>query len=65
MKIALISIPTPTFNNHGAASALPYHIIKGAGDKATFEVWSFIAIMFSPAQVRCYALAFWQHSGME
>ena len=41
MKIALISIPTPTFNNHGAASALPYHIIKGAGDKARFEVWSY------------------------
>lgn len=41
MKIALISIPTPTFNNRGAASALPYHIIKGAGEKATFEVWSF------------------------
>lgn len=41
MKIALISIPTPTFNNHGAASALPYHIIKGAGDKAEFEVWSY------------------------
>ena len=31
----------PTFNNRGAASALPYHLIKGAGDKATFEVWSF------------------------
>lgn len=41
MKIALISIPTPTFNNRGAASALPYHIIKGAGEKVTFEVWSF------------------------
>ncbi len=41
MKIALISIPTPTFNNRGAASALPYHIIKGAGDKARFEVWSY------------------------
>ncbi len=41
MKIALISIPTPTFNNSGAASALPYHLIKGAGDKATFEVWSY------------------------
>lgn len=41
MKIALISIPMPTFNNRGAASALPYHIIKGAGDKAKFEVWSY------------------------
>ncbi len=40
-KIALISIPTPTFNNRGAASALPYHIIKGAGNKARFEVWSY------------------------
>ena len=37
MKIALITIPTPTFTNRGAASALPYHIIKGAGDKARFE----------------------------
>lgn len=41
MKIALISIPTPTFNNRGAASALPYHLIKGAGEKAKFEVWSY------------------------
>ena len=41
MKIALISIPIPTFNNRGAASALPYHLIKGAGDKAKFEVWSY------------------------
>ncbi len=41
MKIALISLSTPTFNNCGAASALPYHLIKGAGGKATFEVWSY------------------------
>lgn len=41
MKIALITLSTPTFNNCGAASALPYHLIKGAGDKATFEVWSY------------------------
>ncbi len=41
MKIALISLTTPTFNNCGGASALPYHLIKGAGDKARFEVWSY------------------------
>ncbi len=41
MKIALITLSTPTFNNCGAASALTYHLIKGTGDKATFEVWSY------------------------
>lgn len=51
MKIALISIPTPTFNNHGAASALPYHLIKGAGDKARFEVWTYNVNHISPAEV--------------
>ena len=51
MKIALISIPTPTFNNRGAASALPYHLIKGAGDKARFEVWTYNINHISPAEV--------------
>ena len=51
MKIALISISTPTFNNHGAASALPYHLIKGAGDKARFEVWTYNVNHISPAEV--------------
>lgn len=51
MKIALISIPTPTFNNRGAASALPYHLIKGAGDKAQFEVWSYNSNHVSAADV--------------
>ncbi len=41
MKIALISLFTPTFNNRGGASALPYHLIKGAGGKASFEVWTY------------------------
>ena len=42
-KIVLISLSTPTFNNVRAASALPYHLIKGAKEtgNATFEVYSF------------------------
>lgn len=42
-KIALISLSTPTFNNVGAASALPYHLIMGAREcgATQFEVWSF------------------------
>lgn len=43
MKIALISLFTPTFNNCGACSALPYHLIRGMGAKAEFEVWSYNA----------------------
>ncbi len=41
MKIALISLSIPTYNNRGAASALPYHLIRGMGDDAQFEVWSY------------------------
>lgn len=44
MKIALISLSTPTFNNVRAASALPYHLISGAKHynlKCQFEVYSF------------------------
>lgn len=42
-KIALISFCTPTFNNAGAASALPYHLILGAKEDGgcAFEVWTF------------------------
>ncbi len=42
-KIILISLSTPTFNNVRAASALPYHLIKGAEEtgNANFEVYSF------------------------
>ena len=38
-KIALISLSTPTFNNVRAASALPYHLIKGANERE--ESWVF------------------------
>lgn len=51
MKIALISIPTPTFNNRGAASALPYHLIKGAGKDARFEVWTYNSNHIPPSDV--------------
>ena len=51
MKIALISIPTPTFNNRGAASALPYHLIKGAGNDARFEVWTYNINHIPPVEV--------------
>lgn len=42
-KIALISLSTPTFNNVRAASALPYHLIKGAKEcgETEFEIFSF------------------------
>ncbi len=40
-KIILISLSTPTLNNVRAASALPYHLMKGADGKARFEVYSF------------------------
>lgn len=43
MKISLITLSTPTFNNTRAASALPYHLILGAKDngKIEFEIYSF------------------------
>lgn len=43
MRIALISLSTPTFNNVRAASALPFHLILGAkdGEECEVEVWSF------------------------
>ena len=51
MKIALISLSTPTFNNRGAASALPYHLIKGAGNDARFEVWTYNINHIPPVEV--------------
>lgn len=51
MKIALISIPMPTFNNRRAASALPYHLIKGAGKDARFEVWTYNSNHIPPSDV--------------
>ena len=44
-KIVLISLSTPTFNNVRAASALPYHLIKGIREnnatKYNLEIYSF------------------------
>lgn len=44
MKICLISLSTPTFNNVRAASALPYHLIRGAKENdpnCEFDVFTF------------------------
>ena len=40
MKIAYISITTPTYNNVRAASALPYHLMMGAKNHQ-FRIFSF------------------------
>lgn len=40
-RIILLSLVIPTFNNTRAASALPYHLIRGMGNDATFEIFSF------------------------
>lgn len=42
-RVSLISLSTPTFNNVRAASALPFHLIKGAKESGnySFEVWSY------------------------
>ncbi|SFG53565.1 glycosyltransferase [Prevotella sp. KH2C16] len=48
MKISLITLSTPTYNNVRAASALPYHLIKGCREceeswlkQLEFEVYSY------------------------
>ncbi len=41
----------PTFNNRRAASALPYHLIKGAGKDARFEVWTYNSNHIPPSDV--------------
>ena len=43
IKICLITLSTPTFNNVGAASALPYHLILGAKENkdVEFVIYSF------------------------
>lgn len=43
MKICLITLSTPSFNNVRAASALPYHLILGAKENVNvdFEIYSF------------------------
>lgn len=43
MRICLITLSTPTYNNVGAASALPYHLIMGAKEQGDidFEVYSY------------------------
>ena len=40
MKIAFISLSTPTYNNVRAASALPYHLILGSQGHQ-FRIYSF------------------------
>lgn len=40
MKIALISLSTPTYNNIRAASALPYHLMYGV-QELQFKIYSF------------------------
>lgn len=41
MRIALITLHTPTVTNFGGASALPYHLVKFRPDDVELEVWSF------------------------
>lgn len=43
MRIILITLSTPTYNNVRAASALPYHLIMGAKEQRDidFEVYSY------------------------
>lgn len=43
MKVTLISLSVPTFNNVRAASALPYHLIMGARETVNidFEIYSY------------------------
>lgn len=41
MKVALISLSTPTVYNQGAASALPYHLLKYRAENIEVEIWSF------------------------
>lgn len=43
MRIILITLSTPTYNNVRSASALPYHLIMGAKEQGDidFEVYSY------------------------
>lgn len=41
MKIALITLHTPTATNYRGASALPYHIIKFRQEDIQIDIWSF------------------------
>ena len=42
-KITIFTLSTPTFNNIRAASALPYHLMKGAeeNENVQFKIYSF------------------------
>lgn len=51
MKVALISLHTPTATNHGGASALPYHLIKYCPAGVEVEVWSFNVNGCTPGQI--------------
>lgn len=52
MRIALISLSTPTKENYRAASALPYHLIKGLADHNEIRIYSFNINEVSDSQ-RC------------
>lgn len=41
MKVSLISLSTPTPFNCGAASALPYHLVKFRDERVELEIYSF------------------------
>lgn len=41
MRIALISLHTPTATNCRGASALPYHLLAFRPENVDVEVWSF------------------------
>lgn len=53
MKLTLISLSTPTFNNYRAASALPYHLISSVKKSfsASVEVYSYNINELNIAQV--------------
>ena len=52
MKISLISLNTPTPENRGAASALPYHLAKYRGDEIDLTIYSFNLNAVSDAELR-------------
>lgn len=53
MKLTLISLSTPTFNNYRAASALPYHLVSSVKKSfsASVEVYSYNINELNIAQV--------------
>lgn len=51
MRVALITLHTPTATNYGGASALPYHLIKYRPGDVEVEVWSFNINGCTPWQI--------------